>query len=63
MRGCGTSRAALAGVELETCRCPPARTLSGETLRERGLSGMPEGLGEILTPLELRDLIEFLARQ
>lgn len=31
--------------------------------RERGLSGMPEGLGEILTPLELRDLIEFLAHQ
>jgi len=33
------------------------------TQRERGLSGMPEGLGEILTPHELRDLIEFLAHQ
>jgi quinoprotein glucose dehydrogenase len=30
--------------------------------RERGGSGMPEGLGEILAKRDLRDLIEFLAR-
>jgi putative heme-binding domain-containing protein len=29
--------------------------------RERGMSGMPEGMGEILTRRELRDLVEFLA--
>ncbi|MGE3308676.1 MAG: HEAT repeat domain-containing protein [Limisphaerales bacterium] len=29
--------------------------------RRRGLSSMPEGLAEILTPRELRDLVEFLA--
>jgi quinoprotein glucose dehydrogenase len=29
--------------------------------RERGLSGMPEGMGALLTRRELRDLIEFLA--
>jgi quinoprotein glucose dehydrogenase len=31
--------------------------------RERGLSGMPEGFGEILTRRELRNLVEFLANQ
>lgn len=31
--------------------------------RERGLSGMPEGFGDILTPFELRDLVAFLANQ
>jgi len=31
------------------------------TERERGLSPMPEGLALMLTPFELRDLIEFLA--
>lgn len=31
------------------------------TDRRKGLSGMPEGLAEILSPRELRDLIEFLA--
>jgi quinoprotein glucose dehydrogenase len=31
--------------------------------RDRGLSGMPEGFGEILSPFELRDLVEFLAGQ
>ncbi|MDB6039192.1 MAG: hypothetical protein JWM99_3033 [Verrucomicrobiales bacterium] len=31
--------------------------------REHGLSGMPEGLGEILTKRELRNLVEFLANQ
>ncbi|MDX1951288.1 MAG: HEAT repeat domain-containing protein [Verrucomicrobiota bacterium] len=31
------------------------------TGRERGLSGMPEGLGSLLTKQELRNLIEFLA--
>lgn len=29
-------------------------------LREPGLSGMPEGFADILTPFELRDVIEFL---
>ncbi len=29
--------------------------------RERGPSAMPEGLGDQLTPLELRDLVEYLA--
>lgn len=40
-----------------------AVTVKKEQIRERlkGLSGMPEGLGEILTPRELRDLVEFLA--
>ena len=28
--------------------------------REKGLSGMPDGLGALLTPFELRDVIEFL---
>jgi quinoprotein glucose dehydrogenase len=28
--------------------------------REKGLSGMPEGFGSLLTPLELRDVVEFL---
>lgn len=28
--------------------------------REKGLSGMPDGLGSLLTPTELRDVIEFL---
>jgi quinoprotein glucose dehydrogenase len=31
--------------------------------RERGLSGMPEGFGEILSKRELRNLVEFLANQ
>jgi hypothetical protein len=29
--------------------------------RERGPSAMPEGLGDQLTPFELRDLVEYLA--
>jgi putative heme-binding domain-containing protein len=29
--------------------------------RQRTLSAMPEGLGGMLTPFELRDLIEYLA--
>ncbi len=29
--------------------------------REKGLSGMPEGFGDLLTKAELRDLVEFLA--
>lgn len=29
--------------------------------RRKGLSSMPEGFGDILTPRELRDLVEFLA--
>ncbi len=29
--------------------------------REQGASGMPDGLAEILTRRELRDLVEFLA--
>ena len=29
--------------------------------RERGMSGMPEGMGEVLSRRELRDLVEFLA--
>ncbi len=29
--------------------------------RRKGLSSMPEGLGELITPRELRDLVEFLA--
>jgi len=29
--------------------------------RRSGLSLMPEGLAEMMTPRELRDLIEFLA--
>jgi quinoprotein glucose dehydrogenase len=29
--------------------------------RERGLSAMPEGLAEQLTPFELRDLVEYLS--
>jgi hypothetical protein len=28
--------------------------------RERGVSGMPEGFGEMLNRFELRDLLEFL---
>lgn len=28
---------------------------------EGGLSAMPEGLADLLTPLELRDIIEFLS--
>ena len=28
--------------------------------RERGVSGMPEGFGDLLTRFELRDVIEFL---
>jgi putative heme-binding domain-containing protein len=28
--------------------------------RERGVSGMPEGFGELLTRFELRDVVEFL---
>lgn len=31
------------------------------TERERGLSPMPEGLATMLTPFEMRDLVEFLA--
>lgn len=31
--------------------------------RKRGLSAMPEGLAELMTPFELRDLIEFLATE
>ena len=30
------------------------------TARERGLSGMPEGMGQLLTRQELRDLLQFL---
>lgn len=30
------------------------------TARERGLSGMPDGMGQLLTRQELRDLIQFL---
>jgi quinoprotein glucose dehydrogenase len=33
---------------------------SDVTTRERGLSGMPEGMGQLLTKQELRDLIQFL---
>jgi quinoprotein glucose dehydrogenase len=29
--------------------------------RQRGVSAMPEGLGALLTPFELRDLVEYLA--
>ena len=29
--------------------------------RKQGLSGMPEGVGDILTKHELRDLVEYLA--
>ncbi len=38
-------------------------TLAKADIKERwkGLSAMPEGLGDILSPRELRDLIEFLA--
>jgi hypothetical protein len=28
--------------------------------RERGVSGMPEGFGELLSRFELRDVLEFL---
>ena len=31
--------------------------------RDRGLSGMPDGMGEILTKRDLRNLVEFLANQ
>ena len=31
--------------------------------RNRGLSGMPDGLGEILSKRDLRNLVEFLANQ
>jgi quinoprotein glucose dehydrogenase len=31
--------------------------------RERGLSGMPDGMGEILSKRDLRNLVEFLANQ
>lgn len=31
------------------------------TSRRKGLSSMPEGLGDILSPRDLRDLVEFLA--
>jgi quinoprotein glucose dehydrogenase len=31
--------------------------------RDRGLSGMPEGMGEILSKRDLRNLVEFLANQ
>ena len=31
--------------------------------RDRGLSGMPEGMGEVLSKRDLRNLIEFLASQ
>ena len=31
--------------------------------REKGLSGMPEGFGDLLTKQDLRDLIEYLATQ
>jgi len=30
------------------------------TSREKGLSGMPEGLGQLLSRQELRDVLEFL---
>ena len=30
------------------------------TQRDRGLSGMPEGMGQLLTRRELRDLLEYL---
>jgi quinoprotein glucose dehydrogenase len=36
-------------------------TKSEVTKRTRGLSAMPEGLGEMLTAHELRDLVEYLA--
>ncbi len=44
-------------------------TLEGEvtvrkadiTFRREGLSSMPDGLGEVMSPRELRDLVEFLA--
>jgi hypothetical protein len=29
--------------------------------RDKGLSAMPEGMGELLTKREIRDLVEFLA--
>jgi quinoprotein glucose dehydrogenase len=31
------------------------------TFRKKGLSAMPEGLAELMTPRELRDLVEYLA--
>ena len=44
---------------------PERRSVAKSTItqRERGLSGMPEGLGEALSAFELRDLLEFLAGQ
>lgn len=51
--------AASAGATVET------RTITKSEIsrRDRGLSGMPEGFDQMLTPFELRDLVEFLARQ
>lgn len=31
------------------------------TDRQRGMSGMPEGIGQTLSKCDLRDLVEFLA--
>ncbi|MDB6129901.1 MAG: gdhB 2, partial [Verrucomicrobiales bacterium] len=33
------------------------------TKRDKGLSGMPEGMGDALTRRELRSLVEFLATE
>jgi len=45
---------------LESIVDPNKSYAEGFAPPEGGLSAMPEGLGELLTPLEMRDLIEWL---
>jgi quinoprotein glucose dehydrogenase len=46
---------------LEALVYPNKAYAEGYKPAEGGLSAMPEGLADLLTPLELRDLLEFLA--
>jgi cytochrome c2 len=46
---------------LESIVYPNKAYAEGFKPAEGGLSAMPEGLADLLTPIELRDLIEFLA--
>jgi quinoprotein glucose dehydrogenase len=49
-------------LRLESPEEGPLRIAKADLVsRQRGLSAMPEGLSELLTKRELRDLVEFLA--
>ena len=55
---------AWAAAWLSACAYPGLAILNealADAAREKGLSGMPEGFGTILTRQEIRDLVEFIA--